>query len=74
MFHFLTPIRTRIFLMVGTVSIVGIVYMTARVALLGQQEIEEKPERGESAHFPGTAQKSFWFFLSKNLKTECLYP
>ena len=29
--QFLTPIRTRIFLMVGTVSIVGIVYMTAEV-------------------------------------------
>ena len=70
----LTPIRARIFFMVGTVSIAGIVDMTCRVGLLRQQEIEEKSERGESAHFPGMGQKSFWFFLSKNLKTECRNP
>ena len=31
--RFLTPIRARFLLMVGTVSIVGIAYMTARVSI-----------------------------------------
>ena len=42
MLQFLTPIRARIFLMVGTVRIVGTVIMTARVCLRGSNEILNK--------------------------------
>ena len=40
--HILTVIRARIFLMVGTVRIVGTVFMTARVCLRGSDETLNK--------------------------------
>ena len=40
--HLNAPIRARIFLMVGTVRIVGTVIMTARVCLRGSNEILNK--------------------------------
>ena len=73
MFQFLTPIRARIFLMVGTVSIVGTVYMTARVGLWGSKK-SQNSQKSESLPIFQGRNKNFLFFLSKNLKTECRNP